>query len=200
MPVKTSRLEGQRFGKLTVLKDSGERRNRFVMWLCLCDCGRYTKVRTSGLITGHTKSCGCSHDFASRQCTKPHGRTKQKSTYEVGVKAAWKRFKYRAKRYNKKVNLRYSEFLDLIFQNCFYCGSSPNNRVRSAKGFRYQGIDRVDSSKGYSKNNVVPCCGLCNRAKHKLSLKRFLAWLDQVALYRKNFNLKHSDVNRKERK
>lgn len=28
-------------------------------WKCLCDCGKYTVVKTSQLTTGKTKSCGC---------------------------------------------------------------------------------------------------------------------------------------------
>lgn len=31
-------------------------------WLCLCDCGKETIVSTTGLKSGHTKSCGCYQD------------------------------------------------------------------------------------------------------------------------------------------
>lgn len=54
-------LTGQRFGKLTVLSPAdniGER----TAWLCRCDCGRETVVKTSRLRTGRTVSCGCLHD------------------------------------------------------------------------------------------------------------------------------------------
>ena len=56
-------LVGQRFGRLTVLErveneitSSG---NSVVMWRCLCDCGEETIVRSSALLHGYTKSCGC---------------------------------------------------------------------------------------------------------------------------------------------
>lgn len=52
-------LSGQRFGSLIVLGDSGERRNRFVVWECQCDCGNKTLVVGTSLTRGHTKSCGC---------------------------------------------------------------------------------------------------------------------------------------------
>lgn len=29
------------------------------MWLCKCACGNITKVQSSNLLNGHTKSCGC---------------------------------------------------------------------------------------------------------------------------------------------
>lgn len=59
MPIKD--LTGQRFGRLTVLKDSGERQKRMVMWLCKCDCGNFKKVRTDHLKDNRVKSCGCFH-------------------------------------------------------------------------------------------------------------------------------------------
>lgn len=55
-------ITGQKFGHLTVLKDSGERKNRQVVWECQCDCENHPiiKVVGSSLRSGHTTSCGCS--------------------------------------------------------------------------------------------------------------------------------------------
>lgn len=55
---KIKDLTGQTFGQLTVLKDTGERKNRQVVWLCKCSCGKETKVVGQALRTGHTTSCG----------------------------------------------------------------------------------------------------------------------------------------------
>ena len=52
-------LTGQTFGKLTVLKDSGERKESFIIWECLCSCGTKCKVSSQLLLRGSTKSCGC---------------------------------------------------------------------------------------------------------------------------------------------
>ena len=53
-------LTGQRFGKLVVLGDSGERGSGgSVMWDCICDCGERSKVRGDGLKSGRSTSCGC---------------------------------------------------------------------------------------------------------------------------------------------
>lgn len=51
-------LTGQKFGRLTVLKDVG-RKNRQVLWLCKCDCGNEIKIEAGRLKSGNTKSCGC---------------------------------------------------------------------------------------------------------------------------------------------
>ena len=52
-------LIGKRFGKLTVIADSGEKQGTAKMWLCKCDCGNTVKVRTDSLTGGKTISCGC---------------------------------------------------------------------------------------------------------------------------------------------
>lgn len=56
---KKERLIGQRFGKLTVIKNTNESNNQGYLWLCKCDCGKEKIVSTQALSTGHTKSCGC---------------------------------------------------------------------------------------------------------------------------------------------
>lgn len=65
-------LTGQRFGRLTVIKDSGERgKDGSIMYLCKCDCGNTKNVRTSNLTSGKTKSCGClQRELVSEQKTK----------------------------------------------------------------------------------------------------------------------------------
>lgn len=58
--MKKVNLIGQRFGKLTVVEKTKERRHGNVVWLCQCDCGNYTYVRTGDLRSNHyTQSCGC---------------------------------------------------------------------------------------------------------------------------------------------
>lgn len=52
-------LIGQRFGRLTVIKEGGRAKSRSVIWICQCDCGNIHNVTTSLLIKGSIKSCGC---------------------------------------------------------------------------------------------------------------------------------------------
>ncbi len=47
-------LIGQKFGKLKVLEYNGEGK-----WLCQCECGKQSNVKTNSLKSGKTKSCGC---------------------------------------------------------------------------------------------------------------------------------------------
>lgn len=52
-------LRGIKFNKLTPLYPLKERKKRFIVWHCKCDCGNECDVIGSHLISGHTKSCGC---------------------------------------------------------------------------------------------------------------------------------------------
>lgn len=52
-------LVGQRFGKLTAVRSTEERRNGSVVWECRCDCGNAAYVMVDSLQNGKTKSCGC---------------------------------------------------------------------------------------------------------------------------------------------
>lgn len=51
-------MPGRRFGKLVVASTAPSYKRK-LMWLCRCDCGRKVVVRGSGLMSGHSKSCGC---------------------------------------------------------------------------------------------------------------------------------------------
>lgn len=57
--------KGKRVGKLLIIEEVPERKNSFVCWLCLCDCGN-TVIRDSGYLRQvGTASCGC---YAVEHC------------------------------------------------------------------------------------------------------------------------------------
>ena len=56
---EASDLTGQRFGRLTVVADTGERRSGGVVWLCRCECGGEWTGTAVQLVRGTTRSCGC---------------------------------------------------------------------------------------------------------------------------------------------
>lgn len=58
-PSNKLNLAGQRFGKLTAIKDTGKRYRGLAIWQCKCDCGNTCEVTSNHLRTGHTTSCGC---------------------------------------------------------------------------------------------------------------------------------------------
>lgn len=52
-------LTGKRFGLLIVLQRLENDKHHKPQWLCQCDCGNQTVVRSKCLVAGDTKSCGC---------------------------------------------------------------------------------------------------------------------------------------------
>lgn len=52
-------LSGQQFSKLTVIRQSGNRKSGESIWECRCECGNTAHVTSSKLRKGHTNSCGC---------------------------------------------------------------------------------------------------------------------------------------------
>lgn len=100
-------------------------------------------------------------------------------------------YKRRCKRKGLNFNLDYDSFKNLILQNCHYCGQEPSNLGRKTNlnnrlikrfngQFNYNGIDRVNNDLGYSLDNVVPCCKLCNTMKFTLSKKQFLKQIQRI--------------------
>lgn len=51
---------------------------------------------------------------------------------------------------------------------------------------RVNGIDRIDSSKGYSIDNCVPCCTMCNRMKLDYKLSDFINHVHKIANHYKS--------------
>lgn len=52
-------LVGQRFGKLVVVEKTEERKDRYLLWRCRCDCGKECLANTKALRRGTIANCGC---------------------------------------------------------------------------------------------------------------------------------------------
>lgn len=66
-------LTGKRFGYLTAVCLSNNRKNNCRLWLCQCDCGNKIEVRVADLINGNTKSCGCYQKKRAKEVKEKHG-------------------------------------------------------------------------------------------------------------------------------
>ena len=79
-------LTGQRFGRLTAIKPTDERRNSCVVWECQCDCGNITYVSAGHLRAARISSCGCAKE------KKPMDLTGQRFGRLTAVKATDERY------------------------------------------------------------------------------------------------------------
>ena len=97
-------------------------------------------------------------------------------------------YKNGAKTRNLSFDLPYNDFVKMIHDNCFYCGAKESNELITYSGykFKYNGIDRKNSDKGYTLDNCVPCCHICNRGKSNLNMTEWIDYLNALVFYRNN--------------
>jgi hypothetical protein len=179
----------QKFGRLCLIKIVGHIAYNGVkkkpVYLAKCDCGKKIYVRGNDVITRKTASCGC---WKSEVTSEFNKRTKSRVLH-CTKGSVWQGYKAGAKKRNIKFNLTKDEFFELCDQNCYYCGQKPS-QVRKARNgklsnFIYNGIDRKNNDKGYEIDNVVPCCGLCNKMKLTQNYKEFIRRIKKIS---KRFN------------
>lgn len=171
-------LTGQRFGRLTVLElDPEKPRGRGAWWKCRCDCGSEVSVRARALQEGGTQSCNC-----LRWETNPQKRQLQAG--EAGFNQLYAKYKKNARRRKLSFELSVEKFRSLTEGECWYCGEPPSAICKEAATpnghYRYNGVDRVDPSIGYTERNCVSCCATCNYAKGDRTLEEFARWLERA--------------------
>jgi len=154
---------------------------RFRRWRIQCtNCGNTRVVNTGVLasIEKHRYGCSC--------YLMPKG--------ESGLNALLHQYKKGAKKRGLDFLLTKEQFRQLTSASCFYCGASPQDRhcvqqtkKRNVPGwgdYCYNGVDRTDNNKGYTIENCVTCCNICNRAKLKMGYEDFIVYLTQLTTYR----------------
>ena len=68
-------LTGKKFGRLAVTGKTNKRSKcGFVIWKCICICGKKCLVAGSDLKTKHTQSCGCLQRERAKQANSAYTR------------------------------------------------------------------------------------------------------------------------------
>lgn len=91
--------------------------------------------------------------------------------------AAWCSFRHNANTRNLEIKISKDEWLKVVGLPCHYCGEPHSN---TTKGWKHNGVDRVNSDLPYEIDNVVPCCKWCNTAKLSGSTEDFLNQITRV--------------------
>lgn len=182
-------MTGQKVGKLLVIKKvarplTRSPKCREAFWLCLCECGNELTVNGASLRNGHTTSCGCARIDGAIKTAKLMLSEDPRITSAKNVFGG----------YNDGI-LTFEQFLELSQLPCHYCKASPNNsniynRYKHRKNtvldnissgdFYYNGLDRLDNSRGHDFDNVVPCCKWCNSAKLNRTHEQFVEWVEKI--------------------
>ena len=178
-------ITGRRYGSLVIIQKTEERLRHSVVYIAQCDCGQEIKV-TKHHVDRMTTHCGC----------KGVGKAKRPMPGSLGIsdkrslrgtarttpgRSLFSQYQQSAKKRGINFDISRIDFLDITQCDCYYCGASPSNeKIVGDINFMYNGLDRVDSSKGYSVSNCVPCCKICNIAKNTLSIEEFKEWVNRI--------------------
>ena len=165
---------GQKYGELLILElDRVEKKE--AIWKCLCDCGKTVVKRGSNITKGGTTSCGCS-------------KFKTLEEGESGFNKVYSDYKIGAKKRSLNFDLTKEQFKEINSKNCHYCKIKPLQSKTTGNGkcsdeakdygnYVYNGIGRKDNSLGYTVENSLPCCLICNRAKGNMSYQEFVDYI-----------------------
>lgn len=169
---------GKQFGDLTVISfHSRDEKNRMI-FECKCICGNTKLVKVRNLQRKVSTHCGCKTTQKSYK-RKAYGESSKNRLIAS----------YRSNAKHKKLDFELSnQDLEQLFQgDCYYCGTKPSQIIKNANlygEYVYNGIDRLDSSKGYVKGNVVSCCSTCNYLKSNRTEEEFLDIIKKIASHR----------------
>lgn len=95
----------------------------------------------------------------------------KQAVYRKTPKGRYVFLKSEAKRRNHIVTITFEEYCEICKRNCHYCGIKVENGPA---------LDRIDSSRGYEKDNVVLSCKRCNCAKNDMTVSEFKEWLRRI--------------------
>jgi hypothetical protein len=178
---------GSVYGRLTVIGLHEQRtKSGQAQWICACTCGNTYIVEGRSLRSGRTKSCGC---LNNEKRAERAGRATDAWRLPTGLasfRVVLRNYRHSAKLRNIHWNLDENDAYDLMQSNCFYCGVEPGlveGSPRYNGTFVHGGIDRWNNSMGYSKENCVPCCETCNKAKLDMTAEDFITWLLRASEY-----------------
>lgn len=153
MDKRIKNIENVKFDRLTAIKpveapEHIKSKNRGIWWLCNCECGNTRVVRSTELLRGDTKSCGCGNKFEKSSNYKGVGKLSQSKFSHI---------EWGAKKRNIEFNItkEYAWKLYLEQNNkCYYTNLDIELKVRNS-GNMTASLDRIDSSKGYIEGNIV---------------------------------------------
>jgi len=165
-------LEGKIFGKLSVQKFIGVDNKQQALWNCLCSCGNHKIIKSSLLKNGDIKSCGCLY---IKRCGDISG-------------SVFFNIKNHARLRNLSFNITIEEIWNLYLKQnktCAISGVGITFDIRIRKNTTAS-LDRIDSTKGYTIDNVQWVHKDINQMKSNRTDGEFLSWIRIISDYQKS--------------
>ncbi len=88
--------------------------------------------------------------------------------------------------------LTFDSFCKKSDEPCYYCGAIKDSYVKDRASdyiLHYNGLDRIDSSKGYTEENTVSACKWCNISKSEMSELEFKEFIIRIHDYQRKKKL-----------
>ena len=166
-------LTGQRFKQLIVLYRVVNNKSYDAKWKCKCDCGKFCMVLSSVLIRGDTLSCGC------------YGRNKRYKGYEDLSGLYWRSLKSKAKQRNLKFVITIKQAWQQFIKQNKKCALSGRviRLIRNYGKYRClqtASLDRINSNKGYTVNNIQWLHKKVNIMKNCYTEKEFISFCRDI--------------------
>ena len=165
---------GEKFGKLTILSRTKIKQNngKYIYYATYeCECGVVKTCQLGSLISGRIKSCGCS------QYEKPSGKNNPLFTgYKEISGKFWGFWKRRAISKNIEFTIDIKDAWDLYEKQDRKCALTdmPISFDEKNNGTHTASLDRIDSLKGYTMNNVQWLHKDVNIMKNKYNMEYFI--------------------------
>ena len=161
---------GKVYNKLIILKyDKSIKNHKY--YICSCTCGKEKSIALDNIKGNRIKSCG-------------HVKSENEEDYGIdgSSKNLFNKYKRQAKYRNLEFSIDYLSFCKLTSSACFYCGQLPitNYTYRNKPPYIYNGIDRVNNLLGYTQENSVACCPICNFMKGNKNQDDFFKKIKEI--------------------
>lgn len=153
------------------------------------DCGEIHTVRYSTIKYRKNSQYLKTGETLCRKCANRRMSGDKSNNYIHGT-ARYSEYRNNARHRNIDFGLSVDEFKDLTEKPCHYCGGYSSDWNESSRG---NGIDRMDSSKGYFLENCVPCCSKCNFVKNTTPYDVFIKYIRQMYETTKDYQIEEKE-------
>ncbi len=161
---KLNDLTNQTFGKWFVIKHIPSIKNE-TMFLCKCECGKIKKVKSNSLISGVSTKCG--------RC----------SAYKDITATVWNSILHNAKKREIFCDLQIESLWILWEKQQHKCALTGTELSFKHKCENKASLDRIDSSGGYTINNVQWIHKDVNKLKTDFEQSKFIQICKMIVNY-----------------
>lgn len=113
---------------------------------------------------------------------KKNDRNKRAETkgLEYNISVIMKEVKRRANKYKREYDLDLQFLVELYNSQEGICPYSGCKMSFDLHSYERLSLDRKDSNKGYTKDNVIWCCWIANNMKQDMTIEKMKDWISDI--------------------